>query len=125
MSLITFSFVCISDAHARLCQSSQPISVDYCALFDKLCENGRCINLEGSFRCECNPGYRNDSAGNCIGECWCQSLQLHTFIFKAKLCVFLGGLLFVVVGCFSLLVLLVAVFCSFWVTALMSALTRA
>lgn len=60
-----------SDAHMRLCQSTQPISEDYCKLFANLCNNGRCISLPGGFRCECNPGYRNNSQGNCvdIDEC--------------------------------------------------------
>ncbi|KAK7478952.1 hypothetical protein BaRGS_00029819 [Batillaria attramentaria] len=31
--------------------------IDEC-LNPTLCQNGRCVNLPGSFRCECNPGFR-------------------------------------------------------------------
>lgn len=57
----------IIESHIRLCNASQPFRIDYCRLFDKLCENGRCVSLQDSFRCECNPGFRNDSQGNCVG----------------------------------------------------------
>jgi len=34
-----------------------------------LCQNGRCINTDGSFRCECNAGYAIDSTGRqCVGK---------------------------------------------------------
>lgn len=46
--------------------------IDECELFNNLCENGRCENIFGMFRCECNEGYKLDSSGgNCtdINEC--------------------------------------------------------
>jgi hypothetical protein len=34
-----------------------------------LCKNGKCINTDGSFRCDCLPGYKLDSTGfSCIGN---------------------------------------------------------
>ncbi|KAL8595710.1 hypothetical protein ACOMHN_012130 [Nucella lapillus] len=54
-----------SDSYRRLCQGSEPIR-DYCSLVDQLCVNGRCVSEDRGFRCVCNPGYRNDSAGNCV-----------------------------------------------------------
>lgn len=34
-----------------------------------ICQNGICINTDGSFRCECPFGYNLDYTGvNCIGE---------------------------------------------------------
>lgn len=35
-----------------------------------ICGNGgkRCINMPGSFRCECPPGYLTDDKGHCTGK---------------------------------------------------------
>ena len=42
--------------------------VDECKRDTNLCENGRCINTPGSFRCDCNTGYRyNQTAHTCEG----------------------------------------------------------
>jgi hypothetical protein len=35
--------------------------IDECELIAGLCENGRCVNTHGSFRCECPPGYPYES----------------------------------------------------------------
>lgn len=43
--------------------------VNECLLSPGICKNGFCINTDGSFRCECGPGYRLDASGtNCVGE---------------------------------------------------------
>ncbi|RUS90503.1 hypothetical protein EGW08_001771 [Elysia chlorotica] len=56
-----------SPAHSRLCDATEPYKkVDLCSLFENLCENGRCVAEDDSVRCECNPGFRNDSRGNCV-----------------------------------------------------------
>lgn len=34
-----------------------------------ICENGRCINIIGSYRCECNEGFQSSSSGTeCLGK---------------------------------------------------------
>lgn len=43
-------------------------SIDVCRHFTNLCLNGRCIPTHGSYRCECNMGYKQDVRGECIGE---------------------------------------------------------
>ncbi|PVD20223.1 hypothetical protein C0Q70_20719 [Pomacea canaliculata] len=60
-----------SDGHNLLCKSSEPITKDYCKLFNQDCENGRCVNTEHHFYCQCHPGFRNNTAGMCvdIDEC--------------------------------------------------------
>ena len=42
--------------------------IDECT-FSDICVNGRCRNIPGLFRCECNTGYELDrSGGNCTGN---------------------------------------------------------
>lgn len=42
--------------------------IDECTFAD-ICVNGRCQNIPGLFRCECNIGYELDrSGGNCTGN---------------------------------------------------------
>ena len=46
------------------------IDINECEAFPRICNNGICINADGSFRCECRAGYRLDATGrNCVGEC--------------------------------------------------------
>ena len=34
-----------------------------------ICDNGRCVNAQGGFKCECNQGYTLDGVGqNCLGR---------------------------------------------------------
>ena len=41
--------------------------VDECEEDASLCENGECVNTPGSYRCECDTGYRYEPNSNtCI-----------------------------------------------------------
>ena len=43
--------------------------INECKQFPDICENGYCINMDGSFRCDCDQGFVLDSTGHtCIGE---------------------------------------------------------
>ena len=43
--------------------------VDECREDSSLCINGRCVNVDGGYRCECLPGYTPSANGElCIGE---------------------------------------------------------
>ena len=41
--------------------------VDECEEDASLCENGRCINTAGSFRCDCPSGFNLSSEYKCEG----------------------------------------------------------
>jgi len=43
--------------------------IDECAENPSLCENGRCLNTKGHYRCLCNPGYYVSPDGTqCLGK---------------------------------------------------------
>lgn len=44
------------------------LDVNECEVFPGVCINGRCINTQGSFYCQCPPGMTVDVSGRtCIG----------------------------------------------------------
>lgn len=52
--------------------SFSSLDINECALSLPICRNGACENLEGGYRCICNPGYTVDESGHqChdINEC--------------------------------------------------------
>jgi len=49
--------------------SSRVADVNECLLITSLCENGECVNNDGSYRCKCKMGYQLDETGKkCVGE---------------------------------------------------------
>ena len=43
--------------------------VDECLHMSNLCENGECVNNDGSYRCKCKMGYKLDATGKkCVGK---------------------------------------------------------
>ena len=52
-----------------------PRDIDECSLIDDCCINGKCINTDGSYMCECPNGYHLDSDGHtCVDKDECSSL---------------------------------------------------
>lgn len=48
---------------------SLPADINECEVFPGVCTNGRCVNTQGSFRCECAAGLTLDSSGRtCVGK---------------------------------------------------------
>ncbi len=49
------------------------IDIDECNSGDNLCQrNANCINIPGSYRCECLAGFKLSPSGACLGEsCTC------------------------------------------------------
>ncbi|XP_018618781.2 fibrillin-1-like [Scleropages formosus] len=43
-----------------------------CQLYRNLCLNGRCVPIPGSYRCECNMGFKLDGRGECVDENECE-----------------------------------------------------
>lgn len=51
-----------------------PPDINECEVFPGVCTNGRCLNTQGSFRCECAEGLTLDSTGRtCVGKKHAQS----------------------------------------------------
>lgn len=44
------------------------LDINECQIFNNLCVFGKCENLQGMFKCECNPGYQVDSSGGMFLE---------------------------------------------------------
>lgn len=71
----------LEEAHKRLCPNIGRIEmngvlhdINECMMYPDYCKNGRCINTDGSFRCECATGFVVDkSKTNCIDENECLS----------------------------------------------------
>lgn len=42
--------------------SIPPLDVNEC-VFKELCTFGKCVNLMGTFRCDCDSGYQPDGTG--------------------------------------------------------------
>ncbi|RVE48441.1 hypothetical protein evm_006877 [Chilo suppressalis] len=51
--------------YGRLCEQD----IDECRLMPKICNNGVCVNVPGSYQCYCRPGYTGDSCEQDIDEC--------------------------------------------------------
>lgn len=48
--------------------SAPSLDINECEVFPGVCTNGRCVNTQGSFRCECPEGLTLDGAGRtCVG----------------------------------------------------------
>lgn len=51
-----------------MCLLLSPPDIDECE-DERLCANGRCVNTEGSFQCQCYPGYQRTQEGShCEGR---------------------------------------------------------
>lgn len=49
--------------------------INECKVFPGICENGICINTDGSYRCQCQPGFILDTTGRiCVGNANAQLL---------------------------------------------------
>ena len=50
--------------------TGEKVDLDECELMGHMmCKNGRCINTMGSFKCECNRGFRYDDPSHmCVGK---------------------------------------------------------
>ena len=48
--------------------------INECVVDPAICRGGRCVNTDGSFRCECPVGYRLDPSGReCVDSDECAS----------------------------------------------------
>lgn len=60
--------------YKQLCDAMPDEDMNECAMNPEICQNGACENLDGSYRCICNPGYRADQSGKrCLDINECQT----------------------------------------------------
>lgn len=60
-----------------MCGVGLGADIDECSSMPSACENGRCLNTMGSYRCVCNKGYKTDHSGKrCVGEVTSFSIPL-------------------------------------------------
>ena len=48
--------------------SSSSLDIDECEITDICGENGECINTNGSYSCDCHPGYIDGGFNYCQGK---------------------------------------------------------
>ena len=62
------------------CRYVPILDINECRIHPGICDNGICINVDGSFRCECREGFSLDSSGRkCVGRCLGSlELTIHT-----------------------------------------------
>lgn len=70
---VTHSTVAIATTDTRTAESGgkshECVDVNECELNLDSCANGRCVNLEGSYRCECERGFKLSLDGKqCLGK---------------------------------------------------------
>lgn len=74
--IILSFFVCVSPYVLKM--SPVPVDINECEVFPGVCTNGRCLNTQGSFRCECAEGLTLDSTGRtCVGKGTVQTKKSH------------------------------------------------
>ena len=61
------------------------LDVDECTENNQLCSGGKCINTDGSYHCQCPPGFR-DNGGRCVDvdECEIQNGNCQKFCINTK-----------------------------------------
>lgn len=59
--------------HSYLLTSTRDncIDIDECQRHPNICNNGSCINMVGTYKCHCNPGFKLSTSNDCvdIDEC--------------------------------------------------------
>lgn len=71
--MVMWKVTLFSDEFLKLCpqgvgRGDAGEDINECMFMPDACTGGDCINTDGSFRCECPPGYVLDSTGKaCIG----------------------------------------------------------
>lgn len=57
--------------------------IDECLQNGRICNNGRCINTDGSFHCVCNAGFQVAADGkNCEGKAFLNLLHISNYSCK-------------------------------------------
>jgi len=60
------------DGYQQVGMSEECRDINECALNSGLCSNGRCVNIEGGYRCDCFTGFETSPDGKS-----CQGKEIH------------------------------------------------
>lgn len=67
MVLEMYECACVSCLSFSLC--CHLADIDECSSGENLCQrNADCLNIPGSYRCECSSGYKLSPSGACVGK---------------------------------------------------------
>ena len=61
---------------------SSSLDIDECEVNNTCGENGDCVNTNGSFSCDCHPGYKDDGFIYCRGKDTKKSNKKIIFVFS-------------------------------------------
>ena len=61
-----FIVVLRTESYEHLCDEASEL-IDVCRYLQHVCENGRCVSAQRSYRCLCNIGYRLTDPTTCTG----------------------------------------------------------
>lgn len=53
------------------------VDIDECQRHPNICNNGTCVNVVGSFKCHCYPGFKLSHNNDCIGMYYLSSQELN------------------------------------------------
>ncbi|KAG8001253.1 Fibrillin-1 [Nibea albiflora] len=75
------AYRCECNMGFRLDGRGECIDLDECVANGRICNNGRCVNTEGSFHCVCNAGFEISADGkNCQGPEVSEDVMVYLFL---------------------------------------------
>ncbi|KAL9971366.1 hypothetical protein ACROYT_G023879 [Oculina patagonica] len=85
--LIDGTFGCVCHKGYEMIEGSEICQdIDECSVAEPCSENGVCKNLDGSYECKCNAGYKNNAADKNVCEDWDECYELDNPCSTGEVC---------------------------------------